>query len=239
VTRRLVVRHADDPGIRRRPSRWLPDDAGIIDDVADVDVGADGGLRRPEIAEDGGQGTTGGEVHPWSAVGAGAVTVLLGLCWLIAHLPARGVGMLVLPGSDRAGRLLVDPGSPAGVLAGTPGIRSAHSKVVRDRGELVVALTGTIDPRADLTEEPDLRQLLTAPADTAGPPSRVTSFRLNGVLGPEAIYVAVAGGETAPSAAPRKQATRRSGSPVSATSTQPSGRLACSVARTSAKSTAP
>jgi hypothetical protein len=93
---------------------------------------------------------------PWTAVGAGAVAVLLGLWWLIAHLPRRGVGLLVLPGSGRAGRLLVDPGSLAGtaadVLADSPGIRSAHSKVTRERGELVVTLTGTIDPRADLGE---------------------------------------------------------------------------------------
>jgi hypothetical protein len=93
---------------------------------------------------------------PWGAAGAGALAVLLGLWWLIAHLPRSRVGLLVLRGSDRSGRLFVDPSGPAGVaadvLADTPGIRSAHSKVVRDRGELVVALTGTIDPRADLTE---------------------------------------------------------------------------------------
>jgi hypothetical protein len=93
---------------------------------------------------------------PWAAAGLGGLAVLLGLWWLIAHLPRRGVGMLVLPGSGKSGRLLVDPSGPAGtaaeVLADTPGIRSAHSKVLRDRGELVVALTGTIDPRADLAD---------------------------------------------------------------------------------------
>jgi hypothetical protein len=93
---------------------------------------------------------------PWAAGGVGALAVLLGLWWLLAHLPRRGVGMLVLPGSGKPGRLLVDPSGPAStaaeVLAYTPGIRSTHSKVLRDRGELVVVLTGTIDPRADLTE---------------------------------------------------------------------------------------
>ncbi|MGX6607465.1 alkaline shock response membrane anchor protein AmaP [Micromonosporaceae bacterium Da 78-11] len=93
---------------------------------------------------------------PWAAGGAGVLAVLLGLWWLIAHLPRRGVGNLVLPGSGKPGRLLVDPAgvatTAAEVLADTPGIRSVHSKVIRDRGELVVTLTGTIDPRADLTD---------------------------------------------------------------------------------------
>jgi hypothetical protein len=93
---------------------------------------------------------------PWAAIGAGILAVILGLWWLIAHLPRRGVGMLVLPGSGKAGRLLVDPAGPANtaadVLAETPGIRSAHGKVLRDRGELVVAITGTVDPTADLRE---------------------------------------------------------------------------------------
>jgi hypothetical protein len=93
---------------------------------------------------------------PWAAAGTGALAVLLGLWWLIAHLPHRGVGLLVLPGSGKPGRLFVDPAGTAStaaeVLVDTPGIRSAQSKVLRDRGELVIALTGTIDPRADLTD---------------------------------------------------------------------------------------
>jgi hypothetical protein len=93
---------------------------------------------------------------PWAAGTVGALAVLLGLWWLIAHLPRRSVGTLVLPGSGKAGRLLADPSgiaaTAAEVLADTPGIRSVHSKVIRDRGELVVALTGTIDPRADLAD---------------------------------------------------------------------------------------
>ncbi|WP_203790793.1 hypothetical protein [Paractinoplanes rishiriensis] len=93
---------------------------------------------------------------PWAIGGAGALATLLGLWWLIAHLPRRGVGLLVLPGSGKAGRLHVDPSGPtataADVLADTPGIRTAHGKVQRDRGQLVVSLTATMDPRADLTE---------------------------------------------------------------------------------------
>src|SRR5918994_94451 len=81
---------------------------------------------------------------PWATLGVGILAVILGLWWLIAHLPRRGVGMLVLPGSGKAGRLLVDPAGPANAaadtLAETPGIRSANGKVLRDRGELIVAI---------------------------------------------------------------------------------------------------
>ncbi len=93
---------------------------------------------------------------PWASGAVGALLVLLGLWWLIAHLPRRGVSTLALPGSSRAGRLRIDPSGPAttaaDVLADAPGIRTAHSKVLRDRGELVVALTATIDPRAELSD---------------------------------------------------------------------------------------
>ena len=93
---------------------------------------------------------------PWATGGAGVLAVLFGLWWLIAHLPRRGVGLLVLPGSGRAGRLRVDPSGPAAtaadVLGDTPGIRTAHSRVQRDRGQLVIALSATMDPRADLGE---------------------------------------------------------------------------------------
>jgi hypothetical protein len=93
---------------------------------------------------------------PWASGAAGAVAVLLGLWWLIAHLPRRAVSFLALPGSSRAGRLRLDPSGPAAtaadVLADNPGVRTANGKVIRDRGELVVALTATIDPRADLSD---------------------------------------------------------------------------------------
>jgi hypothetical protein len=93
---------------------------------------------------------------PWASGAAGALAILLGLWWLSAHVPRTGAGVLALPGSNRTGRLLVDPAAVAGaaaeVLADTPGIRSAHGRVLRDRGELVVAITGTVDARADLGE---------------------------------------------------------------------------------------
>jgi hypothetical protein len=93
---------------------------------------------------------------PWASGGVGGLAVLLGLWWLIAHLPRGRVGTLVLPGSGRSGRLLADPsgiaGTAAEVLAETPGIRSVRGRVHRDRGQLVIDLTATLDPRADLTD---------------------------------------------------------------------------------------
>jgi hypothetical protein len=107
---------------------------------------------------------------PWAAGGAGALFVVLGLWWLIAHIPRRGVSRLVLPGSGRPGRLSVDPTSAAAtaaeILADSPGVRSAHSKVVHDRGELVVALTATIDPRTDLRDMVTLAETVTADLNT-------------------------------------------------------------------------
>jgi hypothetical protein len=91
---------------------------------------------------------------PWAAGIAGALFVLLALWWLLAHLPRRGVGELSLKGSNKAGRLTVDPAGVAAtgaeVLAETPGVRSASSRVLRDRGQLVVALKAVVEPDADL-----------------------------------------------------------------------------------------
>ena len=121
-----------------------------------------GGLRRvwpqfpDEISSQKASDLLNTDWWPWAGGATGALLVLLGLWWLIAHLPRRGVGTLVLPGSGKRGRLLIDPSgvatTAADVLADTPGVRTATGQVIRDRGELVVSLTATIDPRADLAD---------------------------------------------------------------------------------------
>jgi hypothetical protein len=93
---------------------------------------------------------------PWAVGVAGAVLILLGLRWLLAHVPARGTGPIRLDGSGRQGRLLAD-GRPiadtaAQVLAETPGVRSARGRVLRERGRVVARLDAAVEPDADLSE---------------------------------------------------------------------------------------
>jgi hypothetical protein len=84
----------------------------------------------------------------------GVALVVIGLWWLLAHLPRRSVGSLRLPAGEQSGRLVVDPGpavaTAAEVLADDPLIRSARGAVLADRGELVVRLRATVDPDSDL-----------------------------------------------------------------------------------------
>lgn len=91
---------------------------------------------------------------PWVLGAAGVVLVLLGLRWLAAHLPDRGVAQLILPGSSGQGRLLVDAGSVADAAAASleeaPGVRSANARIQRDRGQLVARVSTSIEHEADL-----------------------------------------------------------------------------------------
>jgi hypothetical protein len=84
----------------------------------------------------------------------GVALVVIGLWWLLAHLPRRAVGSLALPPGAVSGRLVVEPGpavaTAAAVLADDPLIRSARGAVLADRGELVVRLRATVDPDSDL-----------------------------------------------------------------------------------------
>ena len=94
--------------------------------------------------------------YPLLAGAVGVALVLLGLWWLLAHLPRRSVGSLRLPSGDQPGRLVVDPGpavdTAAEVLADDPLIRTASGAILADRGELVVRLRATVDPDADLDD---------------------------------------------------------------------------------------
>lgn len=91
---------------------------------------------------------------PWVAGLLGLVLVILGLRWLVAHIPARGVSRFRLPGSGPQGRLTADAKSvakvAAQVLEGSDGVRSARGAIERERGQIVARLTATIHPHADL-----------------------------------------------------------------------------------------
>jgi hypothetical protein len=91
---------------------------------------------------------------PWALGAGGIILALLGLRWLLAHLPKRGVSHLYLPGSGPEGRLLVAANSvvdaAASALAQAPGVRSARGRIDQDRGEIVARLDATIERGADL-----------------------------------------------------------------------------------------
>jgi hypothetical protein len=91
---------------------------------------------------------------PWVVGLGGVAAVLVGLRWLVAHVPTRRSGPLRLPGTSRAGRLTADGGSAADAaaeaFASTPGVASARGTLIDDRGQLVARLVATIDSDADL-----------------------------------------------------------------------------------------
>lgn len=93
---------------------------------------------------------------PWALGVAGVVLTLLGLRWLAAHLPNRGVGRLRLSGTGAEGRLEVDAGAVASAAADAleqvPGVRSARGRVLRDRGQLVATLRARIERGTDLEQ---------------------------------------------------------------------------------------
>lgn len=93
---------------------------------------------------------------PWATGAAGLVLVVVGLTWLVRHLPRRGTGQLRLTGSDASGRLTADANASAAtagqVLARTAGIRDGSGRIVLDRGQLVAELTATLEPGADLDQ---------------------------------------------------------------------------------------
>ena len=113
------------------------------------------------------------------AAAAGVVLILLGLWWLIAHLPRRGVGPLRLPSTGMPGRLTVDPNAAietaADVLADDPGIHAASGAVLTDRGQIVVRLRADVDPYADLADIAESCDAVLADLATVLPPERLRS----------------------------------------------------------------
>lgn len=93
----------------------------------------------------------------WALAAAAVVLGLIGLRWLFAHLPGGGaVSDLRLPGSGAEGQLAVDAGSAVSAacadLQSRHDVRSARGGVRRDRGQLVIDIRATLEPRCDLAE---------------------------------------------------------------------------------------
>lgn len=92
---------------------------------------------------------------PWAIGAAGILLLVVGLRWLLAHIPRRGVSFVRLPGSGPSGRLTaqVSPVARAAaqVFEQIDGVRSARATVIRERGQLVARLRANIEPHAPLT----------------------------------------------------------------------------------------
>ncbi len=103
---------------------------------------------------------------PWAAGLVGVVLILLGLRWLIGHLPSRGASQLTLPGSTRQGKLVAQvrpvASAAAEALEQTPGIRSASGSLHQERGQLVVRLNATVEQQADLAVVADAADRVSA-----------------------------------------------------------------------------
>ena len=74
---------------------------------------------------------------PWAAGGAGLIAMVAGLRWMIAHLPDRGVGDLMLTGSGPDGALRAASGpvahAAAQALAAAPGVRRGQRRPAHHR----------------------------------------------------------------------------------------------------------
>lgn len=93
---------------------------------------------------------------PWALGAAAVVLFLLGLRWLFAHTPGRRVSELRLPGSGSEGRLEVDASSAVTAacaeLRERADVRSAQGVIRRDRGQLLIDIRATLEPRCELRE---------------------------------------------------------------------------------------
>ena len=92
---------------------------------------------------------------PWAAAAAGLLLGILGLLWLLAHLPRPTRGSTRLSGSDATGRLEADHASLAkalaerwGALAPVTGTRGRTSPDAPD----VVVLSGHVELEADVAD---------------------------------------------------------------------------------------
>ena len=94
------------------------------------------------------------EWWPWIEGAAGVVLVLIGLRWLLRHLPSAGIKEFNLPSGDGSGRGTVNARSllstALDVLSDAPGVRAAKGTMSREDARLVVRIRATAAADADL-----------------------------------------------------------------------------------------
>lgn len=93
---------------------------------------------------------------PWELAGAGAVLVLIGLAWLISHVPIRKAPVLRVAGTTDPGTITVNldavASAAAAALAQEPNIQAAKGRAVTDRGTSTVELTVTVANPAGIAD---------------------------------------------------------------------------------------
>ncbi|TDK87447.1 hypothetical protein [Mycolicibacterium mucogenicum] len=93
---------------------------------------------------------------PWELAGAGALLLILGLVWLIAHVPVRKAQVLRVPGTSEPGFITVNldgvAAAAAAALAQDSNVQSAKGKAIADRGSSTVELTVTTAQPAGLAD---------------------------------------------------------------------------------------
>ncbi|MUL78448.1 hypothetical protein [Mycolicibacterium sp. CBMA 226] len=84
---------------------------------------------------------------PWELAGAGTLLVVIGLVWLIAHVPVRQAQVLRVPGTTDSGFITVNldavASAAAAALERESNVQSAKGKALADRGRSLVELTVT------------------------------------------------------------------------------------------------
>ncbi|MDX1872464.1 hypothetical protein SBI67_10055 [Mycolicibacterium sp. 120266] len=92
---------------------------------------------------------------PWGLAGAGVLLVLIGLVWLVSHVPSRKAPVLRVPGTADLGVITVNldgvASAAASALEREPDVQSAKGKAVTDRGIATVELTVTVAHPAGLS----------------------------------------------------------------------------------------
>lgn len=93
---------------------------------------------------------------PWALAGAGALLVVIGLLWVVSHVPTRKAPVLRVSGGTDPGLVTVNlngvAAAAAAALEQDPNVQSAKGKAVTDRGTATVELTVTVAHPAAVRE---------------------------------------------------------------------------------------
>jgi len=85
---------------------------------------------------------------PWELAGAGALLMLIGLVWLISHVPIRKAPVLRVPGATGPGFIAVNldgvASAAAAALNQESNVQSAKGRAFTEHGAATVELTVTV-----------------------------------------------------------------------------------------------